>query len=67
MLRFRPGDLRVVNVLQLLTRNDDGHGLGDLDRNGLDRNDCGKRIGRERLDRGRGDLDLRFGYASWLG
>src|SRR5580693_556925 len=74
MLRFSPGDLHVVNVVRLLTRNDDGHGLGYLDRDGVDRYDGGRRIhiGRGRLDRGDGgsgpgDRGLRFGCASLLG
>jgi hypothetical protein len=64
MLRFSPGDLHLVIVLRSLTRNDDGHRLGDLHPNGVDRYDGGKRIhiGRERGDGGDdgdglGDLD----------
>jgi hypothetical protein len=74
MLRFSPSDLQVVNVLRLLTRNDDGHGLCHLDRDGVDRYDGGRRIhiGRGRFDfedgrSGLGDLDLRFGCASLRG
>src|SRR5215470_16580904 len=75
MRRFRPGDLQhLVIVLRLLTRNDYSHGLGDLDRNGVDGYGDGTRIhtGRGRLDSGPdrsglSGLDLRFRCASLCG
>src|ERR1700730_18753944 len=60
MLRLRPGDFQLVNVLRGLTRNDDRHGYGDFDRNCVNRHDGGRRIHIGR--RGSGLIeDLRFG------
>src|SRR6516164_7533825 len=74
MLWFRPGDLHVVNVLRGLTRNDDCHGHGDFDRNGVNGYNTGRRsyIGRGWFDCGDGRgglgyLDLRFGCAGLRG